>query len=119
MDEAEVFKGEKLWCGRWIDVEVWKWKSAGLLPAFNLRLDLGSPQQVCFLGRRGTFFLDGHVHVRTPAVVLGAVSAMKYLVSRPQQSAGNNRDSSPAYIPLREVLVTTNVSTLTGLTTFA
>jgi hypothetical protein len=114
VNEAQVLEREELRRGGWIKVQVWEREAPSALPAFDLGLDLRSPKQVCFLGGGSTVLLRRHIHVWAAAVVLRAVSAGGKVSLVLVHSCGHIID-----LPLGEILVATNVSTLAGLTTFA
>lgn len=124
MNETKIFDRKKLRLWRWVDVQVWKWENSSLLPALNFRLDLWRPEQVRLIRGGKSLILHGHVHIWTAAIVLGAVSAIqlvRYL--SPKKSCfgllGCSRVSSGKGLPLREVLVTTDVPALASVTAFA
>jgi hypothetical protein len=75
MNEAEIFEREELRIWSWKDVKIWEGEASSLLPALNFCLDLGSPQQVCFLRGGSSLLLDRHIHIWASAIVFGAVSA--------------------------------------------
>ena len=81
VDETEVLEREELGSGRWVDVKIWEWEVPSLLPALNLGFDFWSPQQICPLWSCSSLFLNGHVHVGTAAIVLGAISTGDMLAS--------------------------------------
>jgi hypothetical protein len=95
VDQAEIFEGEELRGRRWVDVKIWKWENSSLLPTFNVGFDLWSPKQIRLLRSYSSFFLGWHVHVRTTTIMLRTIAA------------------------LREILVTTYMSTFASLATLA
>lgn len=117
VNQAKILEGKELRSRSWVDVQIWEWEVPGLLPALDLCLDFGSPQQIGPLWSGGSLFLNGHVHVRTAAVVLGAISTEDMLAS----SSGNVHQDIRLLVnlPLGKILVTTDMSTLTRLTTLA
>jgi hypothetical protein len=114
VDEAEVLQREELRRRRWVEVQVRERKAPSALPAFDLSLDLRGPKQIRLLRSGSTVLLRRHVHIRATAVVLRAVSAGGKVSLVLVHSCGHIVN-----LPLGEILVATNVSTLAGLTTFA
>jgi hypothetical protein len=88
VDQAQVFQGVMLGRRRWVDVETWEWEDSRPLPLLNGCLDFRGPHQIRLVRTGRPVFWDWHVIVRAANLVLGAIAT------------------------LREVLVTSNMSTL-------
>lgn len=140
VDQAQILKRVQVRHRRRVDMQGREWEDTGCLPLGDRCLDLGSPHEIGLIGG-GRAVCVGHLYVvvRTADLVLGTVAAE----SRQCQYAGTSCFSVYMYIfvshlgsvlcvakwhhklrdtkfrfnvPLRKVLITTNVSTLAGFT---
>ena len=108
MDESQVLNCVKLRVGCREDLQVGERKHPSPLPLFDGGFNLWRPHEIGLVGSGSPVIGLRNVIVRAADLVLGAISAGNESVGKQERNEILHMVSSP----LREVFVTTDVSTL-------
>ena len=106
VDQAHILNGQILRIWRWVDVEAWEWENSSALPLLNGGFDFRSPHEIRPVRGGRPVLRDRDIVVRAANLVFRAVAAEELSVLA---LLGPSRGK---HLPLGEVLVTSDVSTL-------